>query len=93
MVLDGKRANQLDGCPTFATAYLGRKRRADPDFLYSALDTNACAVFFKENRMKCAEATSCTGNRGSPLERFAVNIAQNLPLQPSDPNPHFPFAV
>jgi hypothetical protein len=35
-----------------------------PDFLYAALDTIACAVFFEENRMKCAEATSCTGNPG-----------------------------
>ena len=39
-------------------------RGAYPDFLYSALDTTACAVFFKENRMKRAEAASFTGNPG-----------------------------
>jgi hypothetical protein len=37
---------------------------ANPDFLYAALDTTACAVFFKENRMKRAEAASLTGNPG-----------------------------
>jgi hypothetical protein len=42
----------------FAPAYMGRKRRGDPYFLYAALDRTACAVFFKENRMECAEATS-----------------------------------
>ena len=41
--------------------------RVDPDFLYAALDTTACAAFFKESRMKCAEAASCTGNPGDRL--------------------------
>jgi hypothetical protein len=64
----------LDGCPTFAHlprlavgAYEGLKLMGDPDFLYAALDMTACAVFFKENRMKCVEATSCTGNPGEAL--------------------------
>jgi hypothetical protein len=62
---------QLDGCPRFANlprlavgAYLGRKRRGVPDFLYAALDTTACAAFIKESRMRFAEVTSCTGNPG-----------------------------
>jgi len=38
--------------------------RRHPDFLHAALDTTACAAFFKESRMKCAEAASCTGNPG-----------------------------
>jgi alkylation response protein AidB-like acyl-CoA dehydrogenase len=38
-----------------------------PDFLYAAPDTSACAAFFTESRMKCAEAASCTGNPGGPL--------------------------
>jgi hypothetical protein len=42
----------------------GLKKVGDPDFLYAAPDTTACAVFFKENRMKCAEAASCAGNPG-----------------------------
>ena len=36
--------------------------QANPNFLYSALATTACAAFIKESREKCAEATSCTGN-------------------------------
>jgi hypothetical protein len=54
----------LDGCSTFASAYVGRKRRCAPDFLYSALDKTAFAAFVKESRMRCATATSCTGNPG-----------------------------
>ena len=30
--------------------------QANPNFLYSALDTTACAAFIEESRMKCAEA-------------------------------------
>ncbi len=55
----------MDGCPTFAAAYVGRKRRGDPDFLYDALDRTACAAFFKESRMKRPEVTICTGNPGA----------------------------
>src|SRR5271170_6351552 len=46
----------MDGCPKFAPAYLGRKRPADPDFLYAALDTATCAAFDKESRMNFANA-------------------------------------
>jgi hypothetical protein len=28
----------------------------DPDFLYAALDTTACAAFFKESRMNFVDA-------------------------------------
>jgi cell division protein FtsB len=31
--------------------------QANPNSLYSSLDTTACAAFVKESRMKCAEAT------------------------------------
>ncbi len=34
-----------------------KMEQANPNFLYSALDTTACAAFIKESRMKCAEAT------------------------------------
>jgi hypothetical protein len=75
----------LDGCPRFAPpappvparrgacrgAYLGRKRWGDPDFLYAALETTACAAFFKESRMKCAGATKLRRKiRGKPFECF-----------------------
>jgi hypothetical protein len=43
----------------------------NPDFLYAALDTTACAAFFKESRMKCANATKLHRKSGpwriSPL--------------------------
>jgi hypothetical protein len=62
---------ELDGCPRFATAYLGRKRRGDPDFLYAALDTTACAAFIKESRMKFASATKLRRKSGgSPHQSF-----------------------
>ena len=64
---------------------------ANPDFLYAALDTTACAVFFKENRMKRAEAASLTGNRvwkpldhrGNTLYDEDVAPALQLPTHPS----------
>ncbi len=42
----------------------GEKCGADPDFLYAAPDTTACAAFIKESRMNFANATSSTGNPG-----------------------------
>jgi hypothetical protein len=59
---------EMDGCPTFAPVYVGRKRRGDPDFLHAALDRSACTAFFKESRMKCVEVTNCTGNPGEALQ-------------------------
>jgi hypothetical protein len=41
-----------------------RGRRRDPDSLYVALDTTACAAFIKESRMDFANATNSTGNPG-----------------------------
>jgi hypothetical protein len=61
----------MDGCPRFAPAYLGRKRRGDPDFLYDALDITAYAAFFNESRMKCAGATKLHRKSGAkPHDRF-----------------------
>jgi hypothetical protein len=38
--------------------------RANPDFLFAALERAACAVFCKENRMKIATPPTSTGNPG-----------------------------
>ena len=38
--------------------------QANPNFLYSALDTTACAAFIEESRMKCAEANKLHRNSG-----------------------------
>jgi hypothetical protein len=35
----------------------GPNKTGDPDFLYAAPDTTACAAFSKESRMKFANAT------------------------------------
>jgi len=37
----------------------------NPDFLYAALDAIACAAFFKESRMKCANATKLHRKSGA----------------------------
>jgi hypothetical protein len=37
----------------------------DPDFLYAALDTTACAAFIKERRMKCINANQLHRKSGS----------------------------
>jgi hypothetical protein len=40
------------------------QKNPDPDFLYAALDTTACAAFIKESRMNFAEANNSKGNPG-----------------------------
>ena len=59
----------------------------NPDFLYAALDATACAAFFKESRMKCANVPSCTGNPGpwrlSPLFHEDGQI-QFFPAPPAE---------
>jgi hypothetical protein len=37
--------------------HLAKNERDAPNFLYAAPETTACAPFFKERRMKCAEPT------------------------------------
>ena len=69
-------SNEGEGCPRFAKAYLGRKRWGDPDFLYAALDTTAYTAFFKESRMKFANATELyRKSGGSPTIAFGRKMA------------------
>jgi hypothetical protein len=43
----------------------------DPDFLYAALDTTACAAFIKESRMNFANANQLhRKSGGSPTTAF-----------------------
>ena len=37
--------------------HLAKNERDAPNFLYAALERTACAPFFKERRIKCAEPT------------------------------------
>jgi hypothetical protein len=67
----------MDGCPTFASAYVGRVRRGDPDFLYATPDRSECAAFSKESRMKFANANKLDRkSRGSPT--IALNCLVKL---------------
>jgi hypothetical protein len=72
LFFDGaQKLMELDGCPRFATAYLGRKRRGDPDFLHAAPIRFACAAFIKESRMKFANANKPhRKSGGSPYQSF-----------------------
>jgi hypothetical protein len=45
------------------------QRKADPDFLYAALERLAGAAFMKESRMNFASATSYTENPGESREK------------------------
>ncbi len=44
--------------------HLAKNERDAPNFLYAALDKTACAPFFKERRMKCAEPTKLNRKSG-----------------------------
>jgi hypothetical protein len=39
----------------------------DPDFLYAALDTTACAAFIKESRMNFANANNLNRKSGRAI--------------------------
>ena len=57
--------------------------RAYPDFLLAAPKRAACAVFFKENRMKIATSPTLTGNPGQPRDlQFTTSVsnANGAPL-------------
>jgi hypothetical protein len=49
------RPGGLRGVPWYPTSR--ENERDAPNFLYAALDGNACAALFKENRMKTREPT------------------------------------
>ena len=51
---------QFAGALTLSIICIG----ADPDFLYAAQDTTACAAFIKESRMNLDKANKLPGNPG-----------------------------
>ena len=55
----------------------GPNKTGDPDFLYAAPDTTACAAFGKESRMRFADATKLTGNPGEAHDRFKLSVQLN----------------
>jgi len=60
-----------DGCPTFAQAYVGRKRWATRISCNVALTTSMCAAFIEESRMRLDNATKLNRKYGQkPNERF-----------------------
>jgi hypothetical protein len=59
-----------------------------PDFLYGAPPTPACAAFFKESRMKCANASKldrksgdAEANVGHPSSSNRVLLGHRSPVQ------------
>jgi hypothetical protein len=56
----------------FAPAYVGRKRRGDPDFLLEALARATCADFIKESRMKFREANKVDRKSGAKPHQRSV---------------------
>ena len=50
----------------------------DPDFLYAALETTACAAFSEESRMKFVNATKLDRKSGgSPSRAFMFNLRRS----------------
>jgi hypothetical protein len=56
---EGQEKVKVRGLP-----HLAKNERDAPDFLHAALDTTACAPFFKERRMKSAEPTKLLRKSG-----------------------------
>jgi hypothetical protein len=56
----------------------GPNKTGDPDFLFAALDTTACAAFSKESRMRCANAIKLHRKSGrSPPWLFAKSNSES----------------
>ena len=51
--------------------------RANPDFLFAALERAACAVFCMENRMEFATPPALTGNPGQPRDLRCASPSSN----------------
>ena len=59
------------GCPTFAPAYVGRKRWATRISYFALLATTTCAALRKESRMQIIKATGLhRKSGGSPTTAF-----------------------
>ena len=50
----------------------GPNKTDDPDFLYAAPDTTACAAFSKESRMRSANATKLHRKSGEAHHSFLL---------------------
>jgi hypothetical protein len=80
---------KLDGCPTFAPAYVGRKRWATRISCHGAPPTSPCAAFIKESRMDCADANKVyRKSGGSPSTALSNQTTKpNVTTQPLN-HPH-----
>jgi hypothetical protein len=67
------------GCPTFAKAYVGRKRWATRISCHGAPPTSACAAFIKESRMEFAIANKAyRKSEGSPTIAFTELLTKSI---------------
>jgi hypothetical protein len=74
-----RRRRESDGCPTFASAYVGRKRWAPRISCHGVLPTSACAAFIKESRMEFANANKVyRKSRGSPTIALAESLSEPM---------------
>jgi hypothetical protein len=76
--LAGMVSTRLDGCPTFASAYVGRKRRATRISATWRSPTSTCAAFSKESRMRLDNAIRLKRKSGgSPTKAFAISTSKS----------------
>jgi hypothetical protein len=75
--LDHFTAAPANEYPTFAQAYVGLKRRGDPDFLYAAPHMFAYAAFYKESRIKFVDFSKPHRKYGRD-PTIAIGIADDL---------------
>ena len=79
-----------DGCPTFATAYVGRKRWATRISCHGAPPTSACAAFIKESRHGVRQRQQGLQEiRGKPQRSPFLDRAENPGIRnrPRNGNP------
>jgi hypothetical protein len=73
--------------------HLAKNERDTPNFLHAALDTTACAPFFKERRMKFTEPRTFTGNRGCGAPGFRLLVEKTAGLSTTLRSPGFPVEL
>jgi len=81
-----RKPRPLDGCPTFAPAYVGRKRRATRISCHGVSPTSAGAAFIKESRMELANANKVYWKSGgSPSNDLSLYQTAGKDLRKNSP--------
>jgi hypothetical protein len=64
VILEQHTRSKLGRVPQVRASGPGLKKMGDPDSLYAALETTACAAFSEESRMNFANATKLDRKSG-----------------------------